>query len=132
MNEVPSVRRAAAGRPRRVWALIRKEVRQVIRDPSSIAIGIVMPVVLILLFGFGMSLDVTDVPVALVLEDSSPASTDLASSFELSPYFAAQRTTSMRRQNSRRANGSAPLVGSSRNNVSGSCISAAAMARRRW
>jgi ABC-2 type transport system permease protein len=97
MNAVPSVRRAAAGRPRRVWALIRKEVRQVIRDPSSIAIGIVMPVVLILLFGFGMSLDVTDVPVALVLEDSSPASTDLASSFELSPYFAAQRTTSMRR-----------------------------------
>ena len=87
---------ANGGRMRRVWALIKKEVRQVVRDPSSIAIGIVMPVVLILLFGYGMSLDVTNVPVALVLEDSSPASTDLASSFELSPYFAAQRTTSMR------------------------------------
>jgi ABC-2 type transport system permease protein len=85
-----------AGQMRRVWALIKKEVRQIVRDPSSIAIGIVMPVVLILLFGYGMSLDVTNVPVALVLEDSSPASTDLASSFELSPYFAAQRTTSMR------------------------------------
>jgi ABC-2 type transport system permease protein len=81
---------------RRVWALIKKEVRQIVRDPSSIAIGIVMPVVLILLFGYGMSLDVTNVPVALVLEDSSPASMDLASSFELSPYFAAQRTTSIR------------------------------------
>lgn len=91
------VRQAAnAGQMRRVWALIKKEVRQVVRDPSSIAIGIVMPVVLILLFGYGMSLDVTNVPVALVLEDSSPASTDLASSVELSPYFAAQRTTSMR------------------------------------
>ena len=87
---------ASAGRARRPWALIKKEVRQVVRDPSSIAIGIVMPVVLILLFGYGMSLDVTNVPVALVLEDSSPASTDLASSFELSPYFAAQRTASMR------------------------------------
>jgi ABC-2 type transport system permease protein len=85
-----------AGQMRRVWALIKKEVRQIVRDPSSIAIGIVMPLVLILLFGYGMSLDVTNVPVALVLEDSSPASTDLASSFELSPYFAAQRTTSMR------------------------------------
>src|SRR3989337_2794737 len=85
-----------AGQMRRVWALIKKEVRQIVRDPSSIAIGIVMPVVLILLFGYGMSLDGTNVPVALVLEDSSPASTDLASSFELSPYFASQRTTSMR------------------------------------
>jgi ABC-2 type transport system permease protein len=85
-----------AGRARRVWALIRKEVLQVVRDPSSIAIGIVMPVVLILLFGYGMSLDVTNVPVALVLEDPSPAATDLAASFELSSYFAAQKTTSMR------------------------------------
>ena len=87
---------AAAGRARRVWALITKEVRQVIRDPSSIAIGIVMPVFLILLFGYGMSLDVTHVPVALVLEDPSPAATDLAASFELSPYFDAVRMSSMR------------------------------------
>jgi ABC-2 type transport system permease protein len=87
---------AQTGRGRRVWALIKKEVRQVVRDPSSIAIGIVMPVVLILLFGYGMSLDVTNVPVALVLEDPSPASADLAASFELSPYFDARKTTSMR------------------------------------
>lgn len=92
----PIPRAAAAGRRRRVWALIKKEARQVVRDPSSIAIGIVMPVILILLFGYGMSLDVTNVPVALVLEDPSPAATDLASSFELSPYFDAQRMTSMR------------------------------------
>jgi ABC-2 type transport system permease protein len=87
---------AATGRARRVWALIKKEVRQVIRDPSSIAIGVVMPVFLILLFGYGMSLDVTHVPVALVLEDPSPAATDLAASFELSPYFDAARMSSMR------------------------------------
>jgi ABC-2 type transport system permease protein len=89
-------RRAAAGRPRRVWALVKKETRQIARDPSSIAIGIVLPVVLILLFGYGMSLDVTDVPVVLVLEDPSPASTDLAARFEFSPYFDAEKTTSMR------------------------------------
>jgi ABC-2 type transport system permease protein len=94
---MPSERNlAATGRRRRVWSLVKKEVRQVIRDPSSIAIGIVLPVVLILLFGYGMSLDVTNVPVAVVLEDPSPASTELAASFQLSRYFDARTTTSMR------------------------------------
>ena len=83
------------GAARRVISLVKKEVRQVVRDPSSIAIGIVLPVVLILLFGYGMSLDVTNVPVAIVLEDSSPASAELAASFELSRYFEGQRTRSM-------------------------------------
>jgi ABC-2 type transport system permease protein len=80
---------------RRVGSLVRKEARQIIRDPSSIAIGIVLPVVLILLFGYGLSLDVTHVPVAVVLEDPSPAAMDLAASFQLSPYFDVQLMTSM-------------------------------------
>ncbi len=88
---------AGAGRTRRTWSLVKKEVRQIVRDPSSIAIGIVLPVVLILLFGYGMSLDVTHVPVAIVLEDPSPAATELAASFQLSRYFDVQTMTSMRR-----------------------------------
>ena len=80
---------------RRLESLVRKEGRQIIRDPSSIAIGIVLPVVLILLFGYGLSLDVTHAPVAVVLEDPSPAATDLAASFRLSPYFDAHLMTSM-------------------------------------
>ena len=75
---------------RRVWSLVRKEARQIIRDPSSIAIGIVLPVLLILLFGYGLSLDVKNVPVAVVLEDPSPAATELAAGFQLSPYFDVQ------------------------------------------
>lgn len=86
-----------AARTRRIWSLVKKETRQIARDPSSIAIGIVLPVVLILLFGYGMSLDVTRVPVAVVLEDPSPAASELASSFTLSRYFDAQLTVSMRR-----------------------------------
>jgi len=82
-------------RLRRVWALVRKESRQVVRDPSSIAIGIVLPVLLILLFGYGLSLDVKDVPIAVVLEDPSPEATELAAGFQLSPYFQAQLLTSM-------------------------------------
>ncbi|HEX9264235.1 MAG TPA: ABC transporter permease [Candidatus Binatia bacterium] len=79
----------------RTGCLIRKEARQIVRDPSSIAIGIVLPVVLILLFGYGLSLDVTEVPVAVVVEDPSPAAADLAASFRLSHYFDVQLMTSM-------------------------------------
>ena len=68
-------------------ALIRKEAVQVLRDPSSIAIGMVLPVILILLFGYGLSLDVKNVPVAVVVEDPSPDAAELAAGFQLSPYF---------------------------------------------
>jgi ABC-2 type transport system permease protein len=82
---------------RRVWSLVRKEARQIVRDPSSIAIGVVLPVLLILLFGYGLSLDVRYVPVAIVLEDPSPEAMELAARFQLSPYFDAQLMTSMPR-----------------------------------
>jgi ABC-2 type transport system permease protein len=82
---------------RRVWSLVRKEMRQIIRDPSSIAIGIVMPVLLILLFGYGLSLDIKNVPLAVILEDSSPAARELAAGFQLSPYFDVQLLTAMPR-----------------------------------
>jgi len=45
---------ALSARMRRAGSLIRKEARQIVRDPSSIAMGIVLPVVLILLFGYGL------------------------------------------------------------------------------
>jgi ABC-2 type transport system permease protein len=82
---------------RRIWALVKKEARQVIRDPSSIAVGMVLPVVLILLFGYGLSLDVKHVPLAVVMEDSSPEARELAARLQLSPYFDARLVTSMAR-----------------------------------
>jgi ABC-2 type transport system permease protein len=78
-----------------VRALVIKETRQVVRDPSSIAIGVVLPIILILLFGYGLSLDVKDVPLAVVVEDPSPTAVELVAGFELSPYFHAQITHSM-------------------------------------
>jgi ABC-type multidrug transport system ATPase subunit/ABC-type multidrug transport system permease subunit len=72
---------------RRIWALTLKEVRQIIRDPSSVAIGIVLPVMLILLFGYGLSLDVKSVPLAVVQQDSSLEAAGLTESFRLSEYF---------------------------------------------
>jgi ABC-2 type transport system permease protein len=88
-------RRLFKAKLRRVWALIRKESYELVRDPSSIAIGLVMPVLLVLLFGYGLSLDVTDVPVAIVVEDSSPAARELVSGFQMSPYFDSRILASM-------------------------------------
>jgi ABC-2 type transport system permease protein len=72
---------------RRIRALTLKETLQVLRDPSSIAIGVVFPLMMILLFGYGLSLDVTRVSVAVVDEDASSDSAGLIGAFELSPYF---------------------------------------------
>jgi len=91
LNQHDQLRARAA----RTWALVKKETRQILRDPGSIAVGMVLPVVLILLFGFGLSLDVKHVPVAVVLEDPSPDAAELASVFQLSPYFDARLVPSM-------------------------------------
>jgi len=80
---------------RRVGALIRKESRQMVRDPSSFAIGVVLPLMLILLFGYALSLDVKHVPIAVVLEDTSSQGAEIAASFQLSSYFETQVTRSM-------------------------------------
>jgi ABC-2 type transport system permease protein len=84
-----------AASARRLGALIRKESRQVFRDPSSFAIGVVLPVMLILLFGFGMSLDVRHVPIAVVLQDPSSNAWEIEASFQLSPYFQTRPVQSM-------------------------------------
>jgi ABC-2 type transport system permease protein len=89
--------RRSPAKVRRVWALVRKETYQIGRDPSSIAIGVVLPVLLILLFGYGLSLDVRHVPIAVVLEDASPEAREVAAGFQLSPYFNVQLLTSMPR-----------------------------------
>jgi ABC-2 type transport system permease protein len=80
---------------RRIWALTRKEVRQILRDPSSIAIGIVFPLMMILLFGYGLSLDVTKVSVAVVDDDISSDSVALVGAFRLSPNFVVTVTRSL-------------------------------------
>ena len=89
----PSSRLAA--KARRVAALIRKELRQVVRDPSSVAIGVVLPLMLILLFGYALSLDVKNVPIAVVLEDPSFQAREIAASFQLSSYFETRVTRSI-------------------------------------
>jgi ABC-2 type transport system permease protein len=79
----------------RLVALTRKETRQMLRDRSNLVVGLVLPLVLILLFGYGLSFDVTDARVTVVLEDSSPTARDVVSGLHGSRYLAPSWVTSM-------------------------------------
>lgn len=78
---------SASGFVTRLVALIRKETRQMLRDRSNLVVGLVLPVGLILLFGFGISFDVKNVPVAVVMEDTSPAARDAVAGLQGSSYI---------------------------------------------
>jgi ABC-2 type transport system permease protein len=71
----------------RMRGILRKEMLQIRRDPSSIALALVLPMVLLFIFGYGVSLDAENVPIAMVMEDSSQPARDLAARFEGSAYF---------------------------------------------
>ena len=90
MKNDPKNERPLGSSRLRVRALIRKEALQIIRDPSSIAIAFLLPVVLLFLFGYGVSLDAQDVPVALVVEQPSALTQSFTAAFVHSPYFVAK------------------------------------------
>lgn len=85
MSEAASARRG--GGAMRLRGLIRKELQQIVRDPSSIAIAFVMPVVLLLIFGYGVTLDAKDMRLAMVLEQPSSEAQGFIASFRHSRYF---------------------------------------------
>ena len=64
-----------------LWRVIVKEFLQIRRDRRMIPVIFVAPVVQILVFGFAVNTDVTDVPTVLVDQDRSAASRDLVSRF---------------------------------------------------
>jgi ABC-2 type transport system permease protein len=74
-------------RSRRFSALVRKETQQLVRDPSTILIAFVLPLILLFLFGYGVSLDASRTRIGLALESSTPAARELGASFRASPYF---------------------------------------------
>lgn len=81
---------------RRLKALVEKEFFQIIRDKSTILLGVILPLVLIILIGSGISLDVTNVPVAVVLENTEPTVMELTSFMEGSEYFSPRYGYSMK------------------------------------
>lgn len=79
----------------RLVALTKKEFRQLLRDNSSLLIGIFLPLVLVFVIGYGVTLDIKNIPTAVVLEDASPTAQDMLSFTRGSAYFAPHYTTSM-------------------------------------
>ena len=67
--------RAFSDFSRHVRALCLKEMRQILRDKSAILLGVVLPVILIILFGHGLSFDVKDIRLAVVNSEPSENAT---------------------------------------------------------
>src|SRR3954447_22031261 len=82
-----SRKRFAGASLRRTLGLLRKECIQILRDPSSLIIAGVVPLLLLFLFSFGVSLDLKNVDVAVVIESTSPQASRFVQSFEGSRYF---------------------------------------------
>jgi ABC-2 type transport system permease protein len=72
---------------RRTSALIRKEFTQIRRDPSSLMIAFVLPVILLFLYGFGVSLDAREIKIGVAIQDPGKDADSLAAAFLASPYF---------------------------------------------
>ena len=74
----------------RCLALIVKEWHQIGCDPSALVIGVFLPLFMLLVCGFGISMDMKDVPVAIVLEERTPVAQRIAVDFTANPYFDAK------------------------------------------
>lgn len=83
---------AAAGTLRRfmvrVGAMAWKEMIHVRRDPRTLVLALVMPVVMLLLFGYGVSFDLERIPLAIADQDRTEASRRLALAFVAANEFA--------------------------------------------
>ena len=71
----------------RMAGFVRKEALEIARDPITVFISLVMPLIMLFLFGYAMSLDVKDAPLYVVDHDRSAASRALTDQFLNTPYF---------------------------------------------
>ena len=74
----------------RLKAIALKEFLHIIRDPRSLALAVSIPVLLLLLFGYALTLDVDRIPTVLYDLDRTPRSRDLSDRFLSSKYFQLQ------------------------------------------
>lgn len=75
----------------RLWAVARKEFIHVVRDWRSLVLSVAIPILLIALFGYALTMDLTDVPTAVWDRSNTPQSRDLLSLYDGSPYFSLTR-----------------------------------------
>jgi len=71
----------------RTWAIFRKELIHIRRDPASLVQVILIPVILLLINGYALNFDLKDTPLAVYNQDGSRLSQDLVQRFQASRYF---------------------------------------------
>lgn len=71
----------------RTIAVAKKEAREILRDPITLGIAIVLPLVMMFLFAYAITLDVREIPLAILDLDGSPESREYLSGFLQSGYF---------------------------------------------
>lgn len=84
--------------PRRVRAIAWKELLHVWRDPRSLGMAIAIPMLLLVLFGYALTLDVDNVPIIVWDRSGSPASREFIAEFSGSTYFSFQGSASSYRE----------------------------------
>jgi ABC-2 type transport system permease protein len=80
-------RRSSGIKLRRLVAITRKETYQIFRDPSTLLVAFVLPIVMLFLFAYAVSLDTRNVRIGVVLEADSEPAQSLAAAFSGSRYF---------------------------------------------
>jgi len=73
--------------PGRMKPIIKKEFRQISRDPRTLAVLVLFPVLLLVLFGYALNFDVKHIGMAVYDEDKSPQSREFIDTFFHSEYF---------------------------------------------
>ena len=76
----------------RLWAIARKEAIQLRRDARSLGLAFVLPVIMLILFGYAITTDVEHITTAIVDRDHTPESRALTSAFSESNYFMVKAT----------------------------------------
>src|SRR5262245_38929348 len=75
----------------RIWPVIRKEFIHIIRDPRTLAVMFIAPLMQLILFGYAATSDVRDVPMAVLDRDRTPQSRHLVAAFVQSGQFTIAR-----------------------------------------
>ena len=76
---------------KRLWAMARKEATQLRRDKRSLILAFLLPVLLLVIFGYAISWDVKDIRTAVLDQDNSARSRDLLDAYRASGYFTFQQ-----------------------------------------
>lgn len=84
--------------PARIRAVIGKETREILRDPITLGVALLMPLVMLFLFGYAISLDLRMASLGVLDEDYSPTSRALIEHFSANESFRLSRALESARE----------------------------------